>query len=74
MEKYNGEGFEFVCLFKAETQNAVFVYDYATKQELWLPLSAVKEMHRPANWQAPGADANGRIVIEMWLAKKRGLA
>jgi hypothetical protein len=40
--------------------------DYATGEEIWIPLSQVHEMH----FDEKGI---GTIVISEWIAKKKGL-
>lgn len=68
---YDDEVYELACSFKAETEKAVLIVDHASGEEMWIPLSQVKEMHKQ-----PSKDANGTlgtIVITAWIAKKKGL-
>lgn len=58
--------YEFACTFVHETDNAVLVKDHASSEEVWLPLSAVLEMHK-------GARGEGTIEVEDWIARKKGL-
>lgn len=58
--------FRFACRFIRETANAVLVHDYASAEDIWLPLSQVDEMHRD-----PKGD--GEIVVSDWIAKQKGL-
>jgi hypothetical protein len=58
--------YEFACTFRHETDSAVLVYDHATEEELWLPLSQVESMHKDKS-------GKGSIVISDWIAKQKGL-
>lgn len=58
-------GFEISCLRKAETDNAVLVYDYTTEEEIWFPLSQVESMHFDPS-------GNGSIIVTRWIAKQKG--
>ena len=58
--------FELACTFRHETDDAVLVYDQATDEEIWFPLSQVEEMHRDRN-------GNGSIVVTDWIARQKGL-
>ena len=58
--------YEFACTFKRETDSAVLVYDHATEEEIWLPLSQVDSMHKDKN-------GNGTIVVSDWIAAQKGL-
>lgn len=58
--------FELACTFRHETDDAVLVYDHATDEEIWFPLSQVEEMHRDRN-------GNGSIVVTDWIARQKGL-
>lgn len=60
------ELFEFACTFLGETDAAVKVYDHASEEEIWLPLSQVDSMHK-------GKDGVGTIVVTAWIAKQKGL-
>lgn len=57
--------FEIACLKKHETDNAVLIYDYATDEEHWFPLSHVESMHFDQ-----GGD--GTIVVTKWIALQKG--
>lgn len=58
--------YELACTFKRETDSAVLVYDHATQEEIWFPLSQVEQMHRDKN-------GHGSIVVSDWIAKQKGL-
>lgn len=58
--------FQFACTFRRETDNAVLVYDHASQEELWIPLSQVESMHRDKN-------GHGSIVVTDWIAQQKGL-
>ena len=58
--------FEFACTFKNETDNAVLVYDHASDEEIWIPLSQVEAMHR-------NQKGEGTIVVTDWIARQKGL-
>jgi len=58
--------FELACTFLRETDNAVLVYDHATEEQIWFPLSQVDEMHRDKN-------GKGSIVVTDWIAREKGL-
>ncbi len=58
--------FELACSKKHETDNAVLIYDPATDEDIWIPLSQVEEMHFDKN-------GNGTIVMSEWIARKKGL-
>jgi hypothetical protein len=60
------ESFEFACLRKRETDAAVLIVDFATGEEVWIPLSQVHEMHFDKNQE-------GTIVISAWIARQKGL-
>lgn len=62
-------GVELAVTFKAETTNAVLIYDHASEEEIWIPLSQVEEMHRPQG-RFP---KDGTIVITDWIARQKGL-
>lgn len=58
--------YELACTVKRETDNAILVYDHATEEEIWFPLSQVDSIHRDKN-------GNGTIVVTDWIAKQKGL-
>lgn len=58
--------YELSCKFKRETDNAVLVYDYATEEDIWFPLSQVDSIHRDKNGE-------GSIVVSDWIAREKGL-
>jgi hypothetical protein len=58
--------YEFACTFRRETDAAVLVFDHASGEEIWLPLSHVESMHKDKN-------DNGSIVVSDWIAKQKGL-
>lgn len=57
---------EFACVFQRETDGAVLIFDPATEEEIWFPLSQVESMHHDKN-------GNGTIVVTDWIAKQKGL-
>jgi hypothetical protein len=65
-----GPTYEFSCLKKHETENAVLLIDPATGEEFWIPLSQISEMH--FKHREDGYPA-GTVVMTEWIAKKRGL-
>lgn len=58
--------YELACTVKRETDNAILVYDHATEEEIWFPLSQVDSIHRDKN-------GHGSIVVTDWIAKQKGL-
>lgn len=57
----------FTChplAFLRETDNAIFINLHG--EDLWIPLSQVKEIHR-------GPNGNNTLVVTAWIAKKKGL-
>ena len=58
--------YELACTFKRETDSAVLVFDHASEEEIWFPLSQVEEMHRDR-------DGRGSIVVTDWIARQKGL-
>lgn len=63
----NGDDFELACEFRHETENALLIYDFASEDEHWIPLSAVNAIH--------GAKRRGAQItvhMERWIALKRG--
>lgn len=60
-------GVELSVLFKTETDSAVLVHDFASEEDIWIPLSQVEEMHRDPKTQV------GTIVITDWIARQKGL-
>ena len=69
MSRGSRSGHELAVTFKAETDNAVLIYDHATDTEHWIPLSQVEQMHRPAG----DFPKDGTIIISDWIARKTGL-
>jgi hypothetical protein len=61
-----GATYELACVKKAETENAVLIFDPVSDEDIWIPLSQIHEMH----WNQKG---EGRIVMTEWIAKKKGL-
>lgn len=53
---------------KQRTTNAMRVVDTASGEELWLPQSQIEEIHG-----IPGSPGHSRIVMQRWLAEKKGL-
>lgn len=62
--------FELSCTFRHETDAAICVYDHATEEEIWFPLSQVDEIH---GRKADGT-GEGTIVVSDWIARQKGLA
>lgn len=60
------DSYELSCKRLGETNNAVRVYDYASEEEIWFPLSQVEEMHFDAN-------GDGTLVVTGWIARQKGL-
>lgn len=58
--------FELACVKKAETDNAVLIYDPASDEDIWIPLSQIEEMHFDKAGQ-------GTMVMSEWIARKKGL-
>lgn len=63
----NKEAFEMECEFRHQTDNAILIYDHASQDEHWIPFSAVQEIHG-----AKTRGANIRLVMDKWIAYKRG--
>lgn len=61
--------FEFACTFLRETDSTVKVHDYASDEDIWIPLSQVEQMHRPKSGLGYGT-----IVVTDWIAQQKGLA
>ena len=57
---------KFSVRIKAETTNAILIYDFASESEVWIPLSQVDEIHRLK-------DGTATIVISDWIARVKGL-
>lgn len=54
------------CKREKETDSAVLIHDYASQENLWIPLSQVESMHFDKN-------GDGEIVMSDWIAQKKGL-
>jgi hypothetical protein len=63
---HDHETFELTCIKKLESNAAVLIYDPASDEEVWIPLSQVDEMHFNPRGE-------GTIVMTAWIAKKKGL-
>jgi hypothetical protein len=61
---YDEPVYETACTFLKETDRAVLINTH--EEEMWIPLSQVKEMHKGPNGQ-------GTIVMTAWIAKKKSL-
>lgn len=61
---YDEPVFETACTFLRETEKAVLIDTH--EEELWIPLSHVKEMHK-------GPKGEGTIVMTVWIAKQKHL-
>lgn len=57
--------YELSCRILRETEKAVQVYDYESKQEVWFPLSQVEEIHRDR-------DGHGYVRVTEWIARQKG--
>lgn len=57
---------EISCIIQAETTNAILIHDFASEEDVWIPLSQVDEIHRGKNREAT-------IVISDWIARQKGL-
>lgn len=61
---YDEPVFEIACTFIRETEKAVLINTH--EEDLWIPLSHVKEMHKDKNGE-------GSIVMTAWIAKQKRL-
>lgn len=61
---YDEPTYQAVCTFLRESEKAVLID--IDQEELWIPLSQVKEMHK-------GANGEGTIVMTAWIAKQKHL-
>jgi hypothetical protein len=61
---YNEPVYECACTFIRETDAAVLIDTH--EEQLWIPLSQVKEMHK-------GKNGEGTIVMTAWIAKQKHL-
>ena len=61
--------YEMACIFKAATDSAVMIYDPATDEDMWIPLSQVDEMHG----RKKDGTGEGTIVMSDWIARQKGL-
>jgi hypothetical protein len=61
---YDEPVYETACTFLKETERAVLINTH--EEEMWIPLSQVKEMHK-------GKDGQGIIVMTAWIARKKHL-
>lgn len=60
--------FRFSCTIKHETDNALLVYDDASEEELWIPLSQVEAIHNRDR-----KTGVAELEVSEWIAKKKGL-
>ena len=60
------ELYEMSCHFLRETYNAVLIYDHASEEELWIPLSQIQSMHKDGK-------GDGTIIMTAWIAKQKHL-
>lgn len=60
------DSFEASFKFIHETDNAILVYDYASEENIWIPLSQVHEIHREDKETVT-------IVMTAWIARQKGL-
>jgi len=56
--------YQAVCTFLRESEKAVLIE--IQQEEMWIPLSQVREMHKPPSGE-------GRIVMTAWIAKQKHL-
>ena len=61
--------FEIACTFKRETDSAILVYDHATEEDIWIPLSQVESIHG----RREDGTGEGTLVMTDWIAQKKGL-
>lgn len=61
---YDEPVYECACTFIRETEKAVLINTH--EEDLWIPLSQVKEMHK-------GKNGEGTIVMSQWIAKQKRL-
>ncbi len=57
--------FRFDCFILHETDAAIKVHACDIDEDIWLPLSAVEEIHR--------TKPTATLVVEEWVAKAKGL-
>ena len=58
---------ELTVLIKHRTDKAILIHDFASDEDIWLPLSHVPEIH--LNKQTGEAT----ITITEWIARQKGL-
>lgn len=56
--------YQAVCTFLRESEKAVLIE--IQQEEMWIPLSQVREMHKSPNGE-------GRIAMSAWIAKQKHL-
>lgn len=61
--------YKLSCIFKRETDSALLIYDFASDEDLWIPLSQIDSIH---GRQSDGT-GEGTLVVSDWIAKKKGL-
>ena len=61
--------FELSCTFKHESESAILIYDHATEEDIWFPLSQVEAIHG----RTKEGRGQGTIVVSDWIAQKKGL-
>lgn len=60
------EVFQISCHIRHETDDAILLYDDASEQAVWIPLSQVDEIHRQK-------DNVAVVVMRRWIAAEKGL-
>ena len=64
--QHDTETYTLPCAFIRESEKAVLITDISTGENLWIPLSQIKEMHKDPT-------GVGRIVMTAWIAKQKDL-
>lgn len=62
-----GDTYELACEIQRETEQAILLLDVATGEEVWIPLSQVRSIHRLPDGKT------ATVVMERWIAAKKGL-
>lgn len=64
--------YSLACRFLHETDAACCILDPASGEEIWLPFSTVLERHGKQDTHGRFT-GEGTIVMEDWVARKKGL-
>lgn len=54
------------CVVKRETDDAYLIVDKRSGEQVWIPASQVKSVHRDP-------EGNGTIELSRWICGKKGL-